>query len=117
MLGGSGKLVVKVTNSGAGHKIPTDSRHKSYNLLVTVKDAEGTETYRAEERSKAQGLNEFLVFGTVTLTALSSGALFHAFGWLAVNLGIVAPLLVVLTAVLWLARRRAGAAVASSALE
>jgi len=35
------KLVVKVTNSGAGHKIPTDSRHKSFNLLVTVKDAEG----------------------------------------------------------------------------
>jgi MFS family permease len=88
-----------------------------WNFLYVGGSALLTETYRAEERSKAQGLNEFLIFGTVTVTALSSGALFHAFGWSAVNLGIVAPLLVVLTAVLWLARRRAGAAVASSALE
>ena len=36
-----GELRVRVTNSGAGHKIPTDSRHKSYNLLVTVRDDDG----------------------------------------------------------------------------
>jgi hypothetical protein len=36
-----GELVVRVTNVGAGHKIPTDSRHKSYNVLVTIRDAGG----------------------------------------------------------------------------
>jgi MFS family permease len=65
-----------------------------------------TECYRPEERAKAQALNEFLVFGTVTCTALLSGALYHALGWQAVNLGVIAPLVLVLCAVLWLGRRR-----------
>jgi MFS family permease len=88
-----------------------------WNFLFVGGSALLTETYEPGERAKAQGLNEFLVFGTVTVTALSSGALFHAFGWSAVNLGIVAPLLIVLTALLWLARRRAVAAVGSSAVD
>lgn len=70
-----------------------------------------TECYRPEERAKAQALNEFLVFGTVTGTALLSGGLYNAFGWQAVNLGVVAPLVAVLFAVLWLGRRRAALAV------
>jgi MFS family permease len=70
-----------------------------------------TESYRPEERAKAQALNEFLVFGTVTCTALLSGALYNAFGWQAVNLGVVPPLVLVLCAVLWLGRRRAALAV------
>ena len=70
-----------------------------------------TESYRPEERAKAQALNEFLVFGTVTCTALLSGALYNAFGWQAVNLGVVPPLALVLFAVLWLGRRRAALAV------
>jgi MFS family permease len=70
-----------------------------------------TESYRPEERAKAQALNEFLVFGTVTCTALLSGALYNAFGWQAVNLGVVGPLVLVLFAVLWLGRRRAALAV------
>jgi cytochrome c554/c'-like protein len=37
----SGVLRLKVTNQGAGHKIPTDSRHKSVNLLVTLRDSAG----------------------------------------------------------------------------
>ncbi|MHC4469359.1 MAG: multiheme c-type cytochrome [Planctomycetota bacterium] len=36
-----GELIVRVTNSGAGHNIPTDSRHKSYNVVVTVRDEDG----------------------------------------------------------------------------
>jgi MFS family permease len=69
-----------------------------------------TDCYRPEERAKAQALNEFLVFGTVTCTALLSGALYNALGWQAVNLGVIAPLVVVLCAVLWLGRRRLVAA-------
>jgi hypothetical protein len=36
-----GKLIVRVTNSGAAHKMPTDSRHRSFNLVVTTYDEAG----------------------------------------------------------------------------
>jgi hypothetical protein len=36
-----GAVVARVTNVGAGHKIPTDARHRSYNLFVSVTDARG----------------------------------------------------------------------------
>jgi MFS family permease len=37
-----------------------------------------------EERGKVQGLNDFIVFGFVSVASLSSGALIHGFGWEAV---------------------------------
>jgi len=69
-----------------------------------------TETYRPEEQAKAQGLNDLLVFAVVALTALSSGMLFDAFGWPAVNLAVVVPVLLVGLGLAWLARRRAAPA-------
>lgn len=36
-----GEVVAKVSNVGAGHKIPTDARHRSYNLWATAVDARG----------------------------------------------------------------------------
>ncbi len=36
-----GKVVASVTNVGAGHKVPTDARHRSYNLWVDAWDARG----------------------------------------------------------------------------
>lgn len=51
-----------------------------------------TTTYRPEERSRAQALNDLIVFGAVTLTALSAGTLHFALGWRAVNLATL-PLL------------------------
>jgi MFS family permease len=66
-----------------------------------------TQCYRPEERAKAQALNEFMIFATVTCTALLSGALFNAFGWQAVNLVVLVPVAAALGAVLWLSRRRA----------
>lgn len=53
-----------------------------------------TETYRPEERAKVQGFNDFLIFGTVALAALSSGHLLAAFDWDTVNYGVL-PLLVI----------------------
>lgn len=55
-----------------------------------------THTYRPEERAKVQALNEFVVFGTVSAASLSSGALFAAFGWTAVNAALALPLLLIL---------------------
>jgi hypothetical protein len=34
-------LTVRVTNSGTGHKMPSDERHRSFNLYVTVRDGTG----------------------------------------------------------------------------
>jgi len=39
-----------------------------------------TETYSFNEKAKAQALNDFIVFGTVTLTSFSSGAVQHTLG-------------------------------------
>ncbi len=45
-----------------------------------------TETYRPEERGKVQGLNDFLVFGSVAVASFSSGKLYVAVGWEQLNL-------------------------------
>ena len=52
--------------------------------------------YIGAKKAAAQGFNHFLVFGTVTVTvtALGSGALHHAFGWDAINL-VMAPIIAV----------------------
>ena len=61
-----------------------------------------TTTYRPEERAKVQGANDFCVFATVAGAAFSSGLLHNAFGWQAVNLGVVVPILVAFSAAFWL---------------
>ena len=60
------------------------------------------ECHRPEERTRVQSLNDFLVFGTMTLGSLSSGGLLAASGWTMVlatsfvPLGAAAVALVVL---------------------
>jgi hypothetical protein len=49
-----------------------------------------------------QGLNDFLVFGLVTVASFSSGVLLHAYGWTAVQLAVAPPLVLAGAAVLWL---------------
>jgi MFS family permease len=44
-----------------------------------------TEAYLPAEKGAVQGINEFLVFSTTTLTALSSGYLHYKFGWETLN--------------------------------
>lgn len=53
-----------------------------------------TQTYRPEERSKVQGLNDFLVFGTVATASFGSGSIFSSFGWDWINLAVF-PVVVV----------------------
>ncbi len=45
-----------------------------------------TETYRPEEKNTVQGLNDFLVFGSVAVASLSSGKLYASVGWERLNL-------------------------------
>ena len=60
-----------------------------------------TETHDASERSKVQGFNDFLTFGTITLAAIGSGNLLHEFGWEIVNYGVLPFLVAILFFVLW----------------
>ena len=77
-----------------------------WNFMFVGGSALLTECYRPEERAKVQALNEFLVFATVSCTALLSGMLFNALGWAAVNMAVVVPVLLALSSVLWLGRKQ-----------
>ena len=71
-----------------------------------------TEAYSANERSKAQGLNDTFVFATLTATSLASGALVAQFGWQTINLYSIPPTLAVcLGLIAWLFAKRARASV------
>jgi predicted MFS family arabinose efflux permease len=71
-------------------------------LLATAHDA--------VERVRAQAANDFIVFGTVTATSFTSGALHNDAGWIAVNAAVVPPVLAALALVLWHQARRARSA-------
>lgn len=65
-----------------------------------------TDTYRSEERNKAQGANDFLVFGTVAFSSLMSGQVLNAYGWDFLN-WIIFPIAgLALLSLLWLDRRQ-----------
>ena len=65
-----------------------------------------TETYRPEERAKAQGTNEMCIFVMMVISSLTSGMLVTGAGWERVNLFAVPLLVVVVAATIWLAMRR-----------
>jgi MFS family permease len=63
-----------------------------------------TSRFAGAEKATAQGFNDFLVFGTVTMTAFGSGVLHHAFGWNAMNLLMVPFIATAFCLSLWLLR-------------
>jgi tryptophan-rich sensory protein len=60
-----------------------------------------TRTYAGAEKGKVQALNDFLVFGTVTLSSFASGALLSGAGWAIVQLGVMPFVVVAAATVLW----------------
>lgn len=63
------------------------------------------------EKAKVQGLNDFAIFSGVAAASLASGAIENLYGWKAVNLAIILPVLLAGVAALWLeARPKAGLA-------
>ena len=65
-----------------------------------------TRTYRAEERGKVQALNDFLIFGTVALSAFASGALLSGVGWAIVQLAVMPFAVVAAAAIVWWRQRQ-----------
>ncbi|MAI50127.1 MAG: hypothetical protein CMM16_06180 [Rhodospirillaceae bacterium] len=73
-----------------------------WNFLFTGGTTLLTQTYTSEEKAKVQGLNDFFIWGTISIGAVTSGAVQHSVGWSAVNL-VMAPLvLIVFVTTLWL---------------
>jgi MFS family permease len=72
-----------------------------------------TSAYRAGEQAKAQAINDFVVFGTVAAASLSSGWLYHQFGWQTLNAVVIPFLAIAFTAALALFHRSASAAPAT----
>ena len=64
-----------------------------------------TETYRPEERAKAQGANDQLIFITMAISSFSSGMTVTAAGWTRVNLFAVPLVLLMGGALLWFVLR------------
>jgi MFS family permease len=79
-----------------------------WNFLFVGSTSLLTETYQPEERNKAQALNDFIVFTTVALSSLSSGALQNVYGWQVVNAGVIPLLSIILLSIAWLKFSRHG---------
>jgi predicted MFS family arabinose efflux permease len=63
-------------------------------------------THASAERFRAQGVNDFAVFGTQALASLLAGPAILHLRWETLNLMTVPLLLVTLAAIAWLARKR-----------
>jgi hypothetical protein len=71
-----------------------------------------TTAYSSEERVRVQATHDFIVFGSVALTALTSGAVQATQGWEVLNLTVVPPVLIAFVVVgwHWMARSRVAVA-------
>lgn len=65
-----------------------------------------TQAHTPAERAKVQGVNEFLVFGSATLTSLASGAVEASLGWGVVNLLPIPLVALAALAMAWLLLQR-----------
>jgi MFS family permease len=85
-----------------------------WNFLYIGGTTLATESWRPNEKTRAQAALDFCVYATMTLTSFSSGALVTTGGWQAMNLGALAPLALMGAALLWLPRVRRAAATAAT---
>ena len=77
-----------------------------WNFLYIGGSTLATETWRPEEKTRAQAALDFCVYATMTVTSFSSGALVTTGGWTAMNLGTLLPIGLLAAALVWLARLR-----------
>ncbi len=61
-----------------------------------------TDTYEPEEKNKAQGANDFIIFGSVAFASLMSGQALNAYGWDFLNWIIFPVSGLALVSLLWL---------------
>ena len=77
-----------------------------WNFMYTGGTALLTETYTPREKSRTQGLNDFIVFSTMGVSSLASGALVTTGGWETMNRLALPLVAVIALGALWLMWRR-----------
>lgn len=60
-----------------------------------------TTAYTPQERVRVQATHDFIVFGSVACTALTSGMIESLAGWTALNLTVVPPVVIAMIVVAW----------------
>jgi MFS family permease len=83
-----------------------------WNFMYTGGTTLLTETYEPNEKARTQGLNDFIVFATMSVSSVASGALVTTTGWQTMNRAALPILAVIAVAVLWLMWMRRGPPVA-----
>ncbi len=71
-----------------------------WNLMFVAATSLLTTTYRPPERFRAQGVNEFAVFGSQATASLLAGPAIYALGWRELNLLALVPLALLAAALL-----------------
>ena len=77
-----------------------------WNFLYTGATTLLTETYRPEERAKAQGANDQVIFLVMLVSSFTSGATITTAGWARVNLFALVLVAIVTIALVWFASRQ-----------
>lgn len=78
-----------------------------WNFLFTGGTSLLTESYYPEEAARVQGVNDFIVFSSSAVFALSAGVLHHQLGWVVINYAVI-PLLAMclLMQIAWVLSRK-----------
>ena len=77
-----------------------------WNFMYTGGTTLLTESYLPGEKARVQGANDFIVFATMGVSSLASGAMVSTAGWEATNRAVLPLLAVIAAAVVWFAWRR-----------
>lgn len=107
MLGGAALLLAGVAVALSGQtewhfRIALGLNGVGWNFMFVGATTLVTTTYRPSERSKAQALNDFLIFGTTAVSSVLSSHLLEYFGWSALNLLSILLVAVAIAALGWL---------------
>lgn len=98
-------IVVAVSGNGvANYWIMNFLIGAGWNLMFVAATELLAQCHSPAERNKVQGLNDFIVFGSVAAASFLSGYVHHIAGWNAVNYINIGGIVAVGAAVLWLAR-------------
>lgn len=84
-----------------------------WNFLFIGATALLTESYRPEERAKAQGANDFSIFVMMTISSLTSGVIVTSAGWERVNYSAAPMIALVAILIAWLGLRQRAARAAA----
>ncbi len=77
-----------------------------WNFMYTGGTTLLTESYSPAEKARTQGANDFIVFASMAVSSLASGALLSLAGWEAMNRGVLPFLALIAAVVVWHARRQ-----------